>query len=240
MPRTAKPSTPNVYAFDSPAWRGTRACLTPVVLKPTHEKSPRMKRLRSSIVLMTSTMRRSIEPEVRDVARDPAVRHAAGDQVEEVRVELADRAGALARREDAVDVVVALFPLGDELRDDLGRVLEVGRHQDRGVTGHVAQAGGEPAVHVEVARELDDLEARVALVQREQLVPRVVQRPVLDDDRLEVVVRHRVEHCSETRAELIDALRLVIRRNNDRDELLVHHRGPRIAAGYPAGLCPGG
>ena len=87
------------------------------------------------------------------------------------------------------------------------------------------KAGREPSVHAEVAREPQNLEAGIAPVNVEQLLPRLVDRPVLDDDDLEVVFRVGLEDALEPARQLVDAVLLVVRRNDDGNELLrtAHH-----------------
>ena len=68
-----------------------------------------------------------------------------------------------------------------------------------------ARPGGEAAVHAKVPREPKDLEAGVAPVNREQLLPGAVDRPVLDDNDLEVIGRVGGEHALEPPGQLFDA-----------------------------------
>ena len=55
----------------------------------------------------------------------------------------------------------------------------------------------------------------------DELLVRVVVRPVLDNDDLEVVlIGHLIEHELEATRELIDALALVVGWDDDRDQFL--------------------
>ena len=65
-----------------------------------------------------------------------------------------------------VDDVGAVLPRRDHVRDQLGRVLEVGVEHRDGVAARVLEAGGERRLVAEVAREVDDAQARVARGER--------------------------------------------------------------------------
>ena len=61
------------------------------------------------------------------------------------------------------DLVVALLVAPHELGDQLRRVLQVGVHDDDGVTGGGPQAGEHGRLLAEVAAERDDPHARAKL-----------------------------------------------------------------------------
>ena len=140
-----------------------------------------------------------------------------GDKpVKETRIDSAEQVRVVTAPDDAVDVVIALLPAGDELWDQLGRVLKVGRHEDDGITVGEVESGGETTVEPEVARELGDPETLVAVADRSEALERGVSRPVLYSDNLEVVLRKRVEDRSEPAGKLRDAVRFVEGAGNDR------------------------
>src|SRR4051812_751695 len=72
--------------------------------------------------------------EVAGVLRDAVLRELPEQHVEHPRVQSSDWAGTATGSNDSVDVLVAFFPLLDEFRDHLRRVLQIGGHNDRGVT----------------------------------------------------------------------------------------------------------
>ena len=170
------------------------------------------------------------QAKVTGVAGDLVAGELGRQPVEQPRVHRADRAGATALGDHSVYVLVALFPLADHLRDELGRVLQVGGHEHDGVGVDHIEAGRQPAVHPEVAGQLQDLEPRVRLVDLEQLVHRVVGRAVFDDDRLEVVRRFGVEHDGQALGQLVDAFGFVVG-GNDTCDLHVHFH--TFQGGYP-------
>ena len=107
------------------------------------------------------------QTEVASVRRHAAVGELPEHPVEQPRVQPPERAGAVPRGDDAVDVLEPLLPLLEEERNQLRRILEVGGHDHRRVAACVRETRCDAAVRAEVTRELDDLEPLVALVQRE-------------------------------------------------------------------------
>ena len=97
----------------------------------------------------------------------------------------------------AVDDVVALAPVRDELRDQLGRVLEIAVEQHDGVTGRDPHPGGERALRAERAGVVDR-RRRSGSRCRElgQHLAGVVGRAVVDEDDL-VVRAHLGERADE-------------------------------------------
>ena len=103
------------------------------------------------------------QAEVAGVLGDSVVSELACQQVEQLGVHRADWAGAAPLGDHSVAVLVALLPLADQLRDELRRVLQVGGHQHGGIGVDHIEAGRQPAIHPEVAGQLQDLEPRVRL-----------------------------------------------------------------------------
>ena len=126
---------------------------------------------------------------------------------------------------DRVDDLVARAPARDELRDHLGRVLEVAVHREDRLAAGEIETGGERELMPEPAREADDLEARVARVSLDGEPVRAVGAPVVDEDHLPGVLE-RVEHTREARDELWQQLLLVPEGNDDRKarSRVVHSR----------------
>ena len=78
------------------------------------------------------------EAEVARVERDLDGDHRGEEAIEDLRRDELEERLAGARATSAVDDVVALAPLLEHLDDDLGRVLEVGVHDDDG-TGRASR-----------------------------------------------------------------------------------------------------
>jgi hypothetical protein len=117
---------------------------------------------------------------------DQAVEHAGGAALE---------AGlALALGAHGIDHVGPGAPAVEHLEDDLGRVLEVGVHHHHGVARRVVEARRQRGLVAEVARELDDLHAVVAVGELAQDGRRGVRRAVVDHDELERQVAQRGAH----------------------------------------------
>ena len=93
--------------------------------------------------------------EVRQLHPRDRDRHAVDDRARPAR----RKAGVLPALPHAADDVVPLGDLREQLRDLLGRVLQVGveRHDD--VPRHVSEAGEDRLVLAEVVRELEDADA---------------------------------------------------------------------------------
>ena len=108
--------------------------------------------------------------------------------------------------------------MGDELRDQLGRVLQVGGEEDRGLALRLEQRVVGRADVAEIARVEDGLEPRLARGEQAQLVLGAVGRGVINDDDLVGVAgefRHRGLHA---RDEFLDVLGLVVGPGDDADK----------------------
>src|SRR6185369_11396065 len=116
----------------------------------------------------------------------------------------------------AEDDGVALFPLLDQPRDRLRRVLEVAVDQHHAVAAGVVDPGSDRRLVAEVARQLHQLEARVLLVEAADDVAGAVGAAVVDEHRLPVIAGS-VECLGESAAQLRQVLPLVEDRHDNRD-----------------------
>ncbi len=184
MPSIANLSIFETGYFEEPEKRSARSYSIPVCLKPTHDTRPRMKRCRSRESRSAATTRRLISRkspvstgiETFVEPPDDAVEQRRGEQLE------AALAGAPAARR--VDDVVAVAKLGEEVVDQLGRVLQVAVHQHDRVAARRVEPGGRRDLVAEVARERDDAQVRVGVGRAEQLLERRVAAAVVDQDHL--------------------------------------------------------
>ena len=97
--------------------------------------------------------------------------------------------GRLALDPAAVDHVVALAPCGDELLDQLGRVLEIAVEQDAGVLRGELHAAAERGLRAEVAGVRDPDHAPVVPRDGPDHFLGVVGAAVVDEDDFEVDVQ---------------------------------------------------
>ena len=177
------------------------------------------------------------QAEVADVGghvdRGDALQHPIEDlDQEEAERALAGPLGA-HRRHD----VEAFAPLGDQLGDDLGRILQVGVDHHHGAAAGVLDAGRDGRLVAEVAAEAQDADARVAVGGGEQDRRRLVDRAVVDEDDL-VIGARRFEHGEEAMLQLGQDGGLVEDRDDDRE--LGSRRAAGVArAAAPAMLRPG-
>src|SRR5262249_45053679 len=101
-----------------------------------------------------------------------------------------------------------------ELADQLGRILQVGVDQDRGVTGAVIESGAERRLMSEVARQGEDLDAFVTAGQLLQEGGGAVQAAVVHEEYLHVAGQGP-ERGGEPLVEGRQDLLLVVDRNDD-------------------------
>jgi hypothetical protein len=159
-----------------------------------------MKRLRSGIIRSASTARRSSR------RKSPAL----AGRSSSARRRKSDENQRAAFAAHPVDDVAAGAPLGDQLADQLGRVLEVGVDRHHRVAAAVVDAGGDGRLVSEVARQLDHLHPRVLLGEVAQELAGPVGGAVVDQDELELdPVESRADALVEGR----------------QHRLLVEHRG---------------
>lgn len=173
------------------------------------------------------------ELEFGHVHRDLDVGEPADDPVVEPPG-LPEEVSLLADLLDAPDDLIPLAPLGDELGDDLRRVLEVGREEgDDGVPARLHQAVEHRGEEAEVAGVQDDLDRRVARRQLAEDRGGAVGRGVVAEDVLAVVPGQVAgEHPADGLGALGDVVDLVVAGRHEADE------GPSIAHGRPRSCGP--
>ena len=114
--------------------------------------------------------------------------------------------------------LIALLPGCDELRDHLDRVLEVGRHEDRGVAGGLQHRVVRTVELTEVLRIEDGLHLRILCAETADQRARLVVGIVVDIEELVAVLREiGSEHAPKGLVERNDVLLLVIAWNDDAD-----------------------
>jgi hypothetical protein len=164
-----------------------------------------------------------IKAELGHVHEDVAVGDHLVDAVEEPPRQR-DVQGLLAAVADAVDDVVPALPAVQEQRDHLRWVLAVGVDEDDGVARGLAHAGDHARLVAVVARQRQQLHARVARAQLAHLVGGGVGRAVVAEQDLEpVAVLEGRQHLRQSLVE-----------DGKRHGLVVDGRHDRHPA--PAGL----
>ncbi|CCC97173.1 protein of unknown function [Azospirillum baldaniorum] len=163
------------------------------------------------------------QPEVADLARQLDLRQVVEDPVEGAGERPVLQALPHPRVAHGDDHVVALAPFGEELRQQLRRVLQVGVHRHHGVAGGVAQAGRQGQFLAEVARQVDHLDPRVGVVDVQQAVERVVAAAVVDADHLPLGVQP-VEHGHQPLEQRRDVGAFVVEGDH-------HRQAPPLRAG---------
>jgi hypothetical protein len=104
---------------------------------------------------------------------------------------------------------MAVAPLRNEVRDDLGRVLEIPVHRHDGAAGCGVEACGQCQLVTEVTRQAQDPETRVAAVEREALTVRPVVASVVDEDDLPRLAE-TIEYLAKPLSERPDRSLLVV------------------------------
>ena len=157
------------------------------------------------------------EPEVTDIDGDVDIGQAAEEPIEDLGglpLHPGVRAPVGA---DPVGDVVALPPAGGHLQHHGRRVLEVGVHDDHGLSTGQVHPGGDGGLVAEVAGQADGLEAFVPVVQIGHDLVAVIVAAVVDEDDLGRTVEapEQLAHLVE---EGMEPSRLVV----DRDDEGVH------------------
>ena len=101
---------------------------------------------------------------------------------------------------------------GDHVGDQLRWVLQVGVDHRHGVAEGVLEPGGERRLVAEVAREVDDADARVGAGEAVEQLPRAVRAAVVDEHELVLEVRDRGRGALD---ELLHELLLVVHGRHD-------------------------
>src|SRR5439155_15224644 len=135
-----------------------------------------------------------------------------------------------SRLPDRVHDVVAVEPARDELRHDLGRVLQIAVHHDDGVAGGRLEPGRDRCLMAERPRQVDRLDPGILGVQRAQELRRPIGAPVVDEDDVER------QAAVERRREPADQLGNVVFLVEDGND---HRERARTAAGRHRGAMPG-
>jgi len=194
------------------------------------------------------------QPEVAGVDGDRDVREPPDDAVEERGGEQLEAALAVPAPARRVDDVVAVAELGQEVVDELGRVLQVAVHQHDRVAARRVEPRRRRDLVAEVARERDHAQVGIAVGRVEQLLERGVAAPVVDQDQLVRGGRDAQsgDHVADAAQELVDVVGLVEERNDDAErrvraapnrELLPRRGHPALfspLAGSPGAACDQG
>ncbi len=157
------------------------------------------------------------QAEVAGVLRDLHVRRGGDQLVDDLDHAVSPLRVAGPDGAHAVHDVVALAPLLEEPRDDLGRVLEVRIQDHDRLPGCDLVAGGQGGLHAEVAAEPDVLPARVPSAECLDQRLGAVRAAVVDDDELEVV-RQTGQALAQLLLERADVVLLVTGGDDDRDQ----------------------
>lgn len=128
------------------------------------------------------------QPEIADLRLQPLVDRPTHQRVEECRGHSLEHAFAIAADPLGGDDVVALSVEGDHLREQFGRILEVGIHDDDRVARGEVEARGDRRLVAEVPAEAEHLHPRVELGRRGEDRSRLVAAAVVDVEDLELAV----------------------------------------------------
>ena len=146
---------------------------------------------------------------------------------------VAPEEGVLPAFADRVDQVVPLAERRDDLRDFLGRVLQVRVERDDPLSARGLEAGHDRGVLAEVPREGEHAQLRVDLPLLAEQLQRPVGRAVVHRHDL-VRFADPVEHGEQPREERLDVRRLVEHRDHDRQPRVTvfhdhsfYHQGTR-------------
>ena len=115
----------------------------------------------------------------------------------------------------AADDVVAFVELREQLRNFLGRVLQIAVHGDDHLAGGGVESGGERGRLPVVARKADRAHVRVARRQHLERLRRAVAAAVVHVDDFRSATDQK-EHRREAARELLDRPRFVEERDDDR------------------------
>jgi hypothetical protein len=117
---------------------------------------------------------------------------------------------------DRVHDIGAVAPARDHVRDQLGRVLEVGVDHHHGVAARVLEAGGDRGLVAEVARERDHLDPLVGRGELGEQPAGPVLGAVVGDHQLPVP--HPLQCRRDPVVERADVALLVPHRGDDAQE----------------------
>ena len=157
------------------------------------------------------------QPEVPDVLRQLDIAELAHGAIEGDGRGLLQPCVAFALAAARVDDVVALAPCGNQQRNDLGRVLEVGVDHDDRVAARMIQPGCGGDLLAEVARQVDHADVGVGRAHCLDDSQCCVAASVVDVDRLPRRIQ-RCHHGGKAVVHLADDGGLVERRNDNGDD----------------------
>jgi hypothetical protein len=126
------------------------------------------------------------------------------------------------------------LPTLDHLRDDLGRILEIGVDHDHRGAASVIDTGAQRHLVAEVAREVDDADAVVAGHDALEELERAVGAAIVDVDDLEVEVRQTVEGRAQAAMELLDPGFLLVHGRDDGDQRTIRGHAHSVSDGTVA------
>ena len=167
------------------------------------------------------------EAEIADIARNVDRRELADQPVEQIGRHRLEAAFTLARQPLGIDDVEALFPFGDHIEDDFGRILKVGVHHNDRVAFRPVHAGGDGDLVAEIARQLD---VAIALVRARLGFANDgarIARAVVDENRLGgriELVEQGVEPAQQNRQHRLFVV------DGDDERIDRFHEGARLTA----------
>ncbi len=163
------------------------------------------------------------QAEVPGLHRDDDVGERLDDAVEQPRGEELEPRLAFAFGAHGVDHLVAFAPLGDQIGDDLRRVLQVGVDDDDGVAARVIHPGGDRNLVAEVPRKVEDDDVlRVLRVERVHQLRRLVAAAVVDEHQLPGFAQAR-HHIADALIEFFDELFFIVNRRDNRKSWIHTH-----------------
>ena len=164
-----------------------------------------------------STTRRLISrksPTFSGKGTSPSIAHEA---IERRGRGLLQPAVAVAQAALRIDHVVAVMPGGDQSRDHLRRILQVGVDDDHRIALRMVEPGGGGDLLAEIARQVDHGDVAVGLPQHLDDAERGVAAAVVDVDDLPRCAQRR-HRRGEAAMHFADDLGLVVHRDDNRED----------------------
>ena len=148
-----------------------------------------------------------------------------GDEVEEFIVAGRSRAleprGVFRRVTDGLHDLIAVTPILEQCRDELGRMLHVTVHRDDDIAIRMVEAAGQRELMAVVAREQHRLDAAVLTFEAVQDFAAPVARAVVDKDNLPVKVLPR-HGFPDGFVKMLQIILFVVDWHNDGQSLFLH------------------
>ncbi len=157
------------------------------------------------------------QAEVSGVLRDLDGAQPVDDPVEQMGRACLEPAFALPRLAHGMDHVEALAPLGDQGRDQLGRVLQIGVERDHDIAPRLIQPRRQRRLLAEIARQVVDAKPGVGSLQADQTRQRPILAAVVDADEFPRETG-AIEHRDQPVMQRLEIGFLVVAGNDDRDE----------------------